>query len=73
MLHTSPLITINKLVFYASLLLLPFSCMQRNHFPDDVAVAPELLQPPAQRPADAAPFTASHNDANSKIKPLPAY
>jgi hypothetical protein len=65
--------SLNKLVFYASLLLLLASCWQRNEFPEDLPVAPALLEPPVQSAVGIPPFTVTNNGTNYRIKPRYRY
>jgi len=65
--------SVNKLVFYASLLLLLASCWQRNEFPEDMSVAPALLKPPLQRAVGTRPFTVRNNGIDYRIEPLYEY
>jgi len=71
--QSNPLKSLNKLIFYFSLLLLPVSCLQRNAFPDDLSVAPSLLSPPLQRPVHTPPFTVSNNGTDYRIAPRYQY
>ena len=71
--HASPFIKFNKLVFYTSLILLLVSCWQRNDFPEDLSVSPELLEPPAQSKTESEPFKVTHNDVEYEIKTLHEY
>jgi hypothetical protein len=59
-----PLKTLNKLVFYTSLILLLTSCWQRNDFPDDMAIMPALLEAPVQRLVSEEPFTVTNHETN---------
>lgn len=68
-----PIRTINKLVFSLSLTLLLVSCWQRNDFPENIPVAPELLEPPVQRAVSSAPFTVTHNGTDYRITPRYRY
>lgn len=68
-----PLKTINKLVFYASLLLLVTSCWQRNDFPDDMSIMPDLLEPPVQHAVETQSFTVANNGTDYRIKPRYEY
>jgi hypothetical protein len=61
--------SLNKLVFYASMMLLLASCWQRNEFPENLSVAPDLLEPPVQRTASIRPFTVSNNGTDYRIVP----
>lgn len=61
--------TINTLVFYASCLLLITSCWHRNEFPADLDLDSGILEEPAQRPADDAPFTATMNGVEYRVTP----
>jgi hypothetical protein len=70
---SNPLKSLNKLVFYTSLLLLLASCWQRNDFPGDLPVAAALLAPPVQRPASAAPFSVTNSGIDYLIEPRYQY
>jgi hypothetical protein len=65
--------SINKLVFYISVLLLMASCWQRNEFPEDLSVAPALLKPPIQRAVRTQPFTVTNNGTDYRIEPRYQY
>ncbi|MGB5474602.1 MAG: hypothetical protein WBQ78_14155 [Gammaproteobacteria bacterium] len=67
--QSNPLKSINKLVFYTSLLLLLASCWQRNEFPVDLSVAPALLATPLQRAVSMQPFTVANNGTDYRIEP----
>jgi len=71
--QSNPLKSLNKLVFYASLLLLLASCWQRNEFPGDMSVAPALLVPPLQRTVSTQPFTVANNGTDYRIEPRYQY
>jgi len=71
--QSHPLKTINKLVFYASLILLLTSCWQRNDFPEDMSITPALLEPPVQSAISTQPFTVSNNGADYRIEPRYEY
>jgi len=70
---SKPLKSLNKLVFYASLVLLLASCWQRNEFPENLTVAPDLLKPPLQRAVNIQPFTVSNNGTDYRIEPRYRY
>ena len=67
--HSHPLKSINKLVFYASVILLLTSCWQRNEFPADMSIMPALLEPPVQHAVSTEPFTVANNGTEYRIAP----
>lgn len=69
----NPLKSLNKLVFYTSLLLLLASCWQRNEFPEAITVAPALLGPPLQHAVSMQPFTVANNGTDYRIEPRYRY
>ena len=72
--HQSHLLkTLNKLVFYTSLILLLTSCWQRNKFPEDMSITPALLKPPAHRAVSTPPFTVANNGTDYRIEPRYQY
>ena len=71
--HSHPLKSINKLVFYASLILLETSCWPRNDFPEDMSIPPALLEPPLQQIAETPPFTVTDNETDYLIEPRYEY
>ena len=71
--QSTPLKSLNKLVFYASLMLLLASCWQRNEFPEDLSVAPALLAPPIQRAVNTKSFTVTNNGTDYRIEPRYEY
>ncbi|MDH3901446.1 MAG: hypothetical protein OEU51_10415 [Gammaproteobacteria bacterium] len=71
--HSHPLKTLNKLVFYASLILLLTSCWQRNDFPEDMSVTPALLKPPVQSAVSTQAFTVANNGTDYRIEPRYQY
>jgi hypothetical protein len=73
MYRPNPIRSLNKLVFYASLILLLASCWQRNEFPEDLAVAPALLEAPVQRAVDMQPFTVTNKGIDYRIEPRYRY
>ena len=71
--QTHPLKTLNKLVFYASLILLVTSCWQRNEFPADMSIEPALLKPPLQGTVSKQPFTVVNNGIDYHVVPRYQY
>jgi hypothetical protein len=65
--------TLNKLVFCISLILLLTSCWQRNDFPDDMAIMPALMEVPEQHAASEEPFTVTNNGTVYRIEPRYRY
>lgn len=69
----NPIRSLNKLVFYASLLLLLASCWQCNEFPEDMALAPALLKAPLQQAVSTPPFTVTNDGIDYRIEPRYRY
>ena len=71
--HSHPLKTINTLVFYTSLVVLLASFWQRNDFPEDMSIMPDLQTPPVQQAVSKQAFTVKNNGTDYRIEPRYRY
>ena len=71
--RSSPLKTLNAIVFYLCSILLLVSCWQRNDFPVDMPVEKGLQAMPVQKAVKEAPFNVTQEGVRYEVSPLYSY
>ena len=71
--RSSPLKTLNAIVFYLSSILLLASCWHRNDFPVDMPVEKALEDMPVQKTVKETPFHVTQEGVRYEVSPLYSY
>ncbi len=71
--RSSPLKTLNAIVFYLSSILLLASCWHRNDFPVDMPVEKVLEDMPVQKTVKETPFHVTREGVRYEVSPLYSY
>lgn len=71
--RSSPLKTLNSIIFYLCSVALLVSCWRRNEFPVNMPVEPALEDAPFQKAVKVPPFHVSREGIRYQVSPLYSY